>query len=176
MNDIDEIGEEITTGEYIEFEDSPIFTEEEIERNSKKIKKQTEGFKKQGKKKVTLFSKIPESLIFDDKVPSAAKLLYAAYFKFSRQKDLDEYPWTFVKQSKLAAYLKIDRVTVSRLTILLERERWIEIIKRGQGFSQIVVLLPEKGKTLSNEERQQIKSIVDAVINQHFMDLKRNRQ
>lgn len=139
------------------------------------MKKQTEEFKKQGKKKVTPYSKLPESLVFDDKVPATAKLLYAAYFKFSRQKVLDEYPWTFVRQSKLAAYLKIDRVTVSRLTILLERERWIEIIKRGQGFSQIVVLLPERGRMLPYEKKQRIRDVANAVRRQYFMDVKNRR-
>lgn len=45
--DIDGIEGEITTGEYIEFPDIPAFSEEEIERDLKKIKKQVECFKKE---------------------------------------------------------------------------------------------------------------------------------
>jgi hypothetical protein len=74
-----------------------VMSKEDVERE--KIKKQTEDFKKKGKEKVTkkgkkratLFSKIPESLVFDNAVSSTAKLLYAVYFKFSRQKDIDTH-------------------------------------------------------------------------------------
>ena len=128
------------------------------------------GKDKTAEKKVTPYSKIPEGLVFDDKVSSAAKLLYAAYFKFSPQKDLDLYAWTFAGQRKMAECLRIDRTTVSRLVNLLERERWIEIIKRGQGRSQITVLLPEKGMSLLNEDRQRIRSTAEAVIRQYRMD------
>lgn len=177
-DDIDGIEGEISTSkEYIEFPDVPVFTEEEIERDLRKIKKGVEDFKKQGKKKekkekVTPYLKIPESLAFDDKVPAAGKIVYATYFKFSPQKILDKYPYTFVKQSTLAKHLPLSEDRISKLTILLERERWIEVIRRGQGRSQIVVLLPEKGRTLPNEERQRIRNMANMVWRQYRMDSK----
>jgi hypothetical protein len=61
---------------------------------------------------------------------------------------------------------------VQRVTKELERERWIVIIKTGQGFSQITVLLPEKGASLSHEERQRMRNVADAVRKQRFMNSK----
>jgi hypothetical protein len=85
------------------------------------------------------YSQIPHELLCDPKIPSAAKVVFALFHKYSKPKDLSKNPTTFVGKNTIARHMGKTPRYISELIKRLEESGWISIIPR-KGITNKTIL------------------------------------
>lgn len=90
------------------------------------------------------FAQTPQALIRNPNISHAAVRLYGIYHTYSQNKKLINQPSTFVSQERLASNMGASRVTIWKLTKILENEGWLIIKRRGLNMTNIIILHSRK--------------------------------
>lgn len=81
------------------------------------------------------YTKVPNHLLVSDRISPGAKLAYAMLLKYVWEKD-----YCFPGQDTLAKEMGVTRQSVNTYIQELQRQKFIDIMRRGQGRTNLYIL------------------------------------